>query len=320
MRRAFYSGSRHFQPLGAALGTKGITGPGKAHGKSRQFARYEEDPMFEKVAVIGLCLMGSARALAAPAPRAEKPPAHAGVNLDSTKKALESGDETRTLAALDEIELSADSKAAPLVDGLLARGANSKILLRALGVLGSLGQEPSSVAIAPYVKHRAPEVRRAAAQSLTRTKGPVAVQALRLALHGSDSALRGVAADGLGALGAKDAVPDLFVVLPKETPEAAAAIGTLCSGDECKKFVALLGKLPFDVMQSGFLPILLRTGPEVSDTLKIQLIDQLRRLATAKANELLSSALASFPANGNPKVKAAIDAALHGHSVAGDAP
>jgi len=276
--------------------------------------------MFERVAVIGLCLMGSAQAFAAPAPRAEKPPAHPGLNLDNTKKALESGDETRTLAALDEIELSADGKAAPLVDGLLSRGANSKILLRALGVAGALGQEPSSMAIAPYVKHRAAEVRRAAAQSLTRTKGPVAVQALRLALHGSDAALRGVAADGLGALGAKDAVPDLFIVLPKETPEAAGAIGTLCSSDDCKKFVALLGKLPFDVMQSGFLPILLRTGPEVPDSLKIQLIEQLRKLATAKANELLSTALTSFPANGNPKVKAAIDAALRGHSVSGEEP
>ncbi len=276
--------------------------------------------MFEKLAVIGCCLLGSTPVSAAPAAHADKPAAHANLNLDSTKKALESGDETRTLSALDEIELSGDRKAAPLVDALLNRGASSKILLRALGVAGALGQESSSAALAPYVKHRAPDVRRAAAQSLTRTKGPVAVQALRQALRGSDPALRGTAADGLGALGAKDAVPDLFVVLPKEVPEAAGAIGTLCSNEDCKKFVALLGKLPFDVMQSGFLPLLLRSNQEVPDTLKIQLIEELRRLATAKANELLSTALAAFPATGNPKVKAAMDAALHGHSVSGDEP
>jgi hypothetical protein len=276
--------------------------------------------MFEKLAVIGLCLVGSASALAAPPAHADKPPAHASLNLESTKKALESGDETRTLAALDEIELSGDHKAAPLVEGLLNRGASSKILLRAMGVAGVLGQESSSAALAPYVKHRIPEVRLAAAQSLTRTKGAAAVQALRSALRGSDAALRGTAADGLGALGAKDAVPDLFVVLPKDVPEAAGAIGTLCTGDDCKRFVALLGKLPFDVMQSGFLPLLLRTGPGVPDPVKLKLIEELRRLATAKANDLLSTALASYPANGNPKIKAALDAALHGHSVSDDEP
>ena len=275
--------------------------------------------MLQKLAVIGLCLgtLVPSVALAAPA---EKPKAHASLNLDATKKALESGDEARTLSALDEIELSADGRAAALLEALLSRGASVKILLRAIGVAGALGKPSSSAALAPYVKHRSPEVRRAAAQSLARTKGPSAERALREALHGSDAALRGTAAEGLGALGAKDAVADLFVVLPKEVPEAAGAIGTLCAGEECKRFVALLGKLPFDVMQSGFLPLLLRTGSDVPDLAKLQLIEQLRRMATQQANALLASALASYPASGNPKIKSAIDAALHGHTVTSSEP
>ena len=275
--------------------------------------------MLQKLAVIGLCLatLAPGQALAAPA---DKPAARSSLNLDSVKKALESGDEARALAALDEIELAADPRSVPLVEALLSRGASSKLVLRAIGVAGALGKESSSSALAPYVKHRTAEVRRAAAQSLARTKGSVAVQALRDALRGSDPALRGTAADGLRALGAKDAVPDLFVVLPKEVPEAAAAIGTLCSADDCKKFVALLGKLPFDVMESGFLPLLLRTGTEVPDSAKLQLIEQLRRMATQQANTLLKTALATYPATGNPKIKTAIDAALHGHTVTSSEP
>ena len=282
--------------------------------------------MLQKLAVIGLCVASFAPALvslspalasAAPAAKGKAQPA---LNLDATKKALESGDEARALAALDEIELSGDRRAAALVEALLARGASSKLLLRAIGVVGALGAPSSSSALAPYVKHRAAEVRRAAAQSLARTKGSVAVSALRGALRGSDQALRGTAADGLSALGAKEAVPDLFVVLPKDTPEAAGAIGTLCTADECKRFVALLGKLPFDVMESGFLPLLLRTDPGAADGSKLQLIEQLRRMATQKANALLATALASYPANGNPKIKSAIDAALHGHTVTSTEP
>jgi len=272
--------------------------------------------MLRKLAVIGLCLgilaLAPTLALAAPA---DKPKAHATLNLESSKKALESGDEARALAALDEIELSSDRRAATLVEALLGRGANSKLLLRAIGVAGALGAPSSSAALAPYVKHRAPDVRRAAAQSLARTKGSVAISALRDALRGSDPRLRSTAAEGLGVLGAKEAVPDLFVVLPKEVPEAAGAIGLLCRADECTRFVGLLGKLPFDVMESGFLPLLLRTDADAPDAARLQLIEQLRRMATSKASALLATALATYPEKGNPKIRAAIDAALHGHPV-----
>ncbi len=153
--------------------------------------------MLQKLAVIGLCLGALLPGYAVAAPKAA-PSVSASkstLNLENTKKALESGDEERALAALDEIELSGDRRAAPLVDALLARGASSKLLLRAMGVAGVLGKEASSTALAPYVKHRAPEVRRAAAQSLAHTKGSVAVHALREALRGSDPALRGTAAE-----------------------------------------------------------------------------------------------------------------------------
>jgi HEAT repeats len=270
--------------------------------------------MLLKLAVIGLCLGSLAPTVAQAAP-ADKPKAHSTLNLESTKKALESGDEARALAALDEIELASDRRAAPLVEAVLTRGASSAILLRAIGVAGALGAASSSNALAPYVKHRAADVRRAAARSLARTKGSVAVSALRDALRSNDAALRGTAADGLGALGAKEAVSDLFVVLPKEVPEAAGAIGVLCRADECQRFVGLLGKLPFDVMESGFLPLLLRTDADAPDGAKLHLIEQLRRMATQKSSALLATALASYPANGSPKIRAAIDAALHGHPV-----
>ncbi len=115
-------------------------------------------------------------------------------------------------------------------------------------------------------------------------------------------------------------MPDLFVVLPREVPEAAAAIGVLCRGEECKRFVGLLGKLPFDVMESGFLPLLLRTDADAPDAAKLTLIEQLRRMATQKSSALLATALATYPANGNQKIRTAIDAAIHGHPVTSTEP
>ncbi len=280
--------------------------------------------MLQKLAVIGLCLgalLPGNAAFAKPAAGAATANASKSkLDLESCKKALESGDEARALSALDEIELSADRRAAPLIDALLNRGASVPLLLRAMGVAGVLAQESSSSALAPYVKHRAPEVRRAAAQALAHTKGSVAVQALQSALRGSDPALRGTAADGLGTLGAKEAVPDLLSVLTKQVPEAAGAIGRLCRDAECKRFLNMLGNLPFDVMESGILPLLLRTGADVPESVKLQLIERLRRMATEKSSALLSTALATYPQNGSSQIRTAIDAALHGHPVTSTEP
>lgn len=267
--------------------------------------------MLKKLGI--LALLGAATL----APAVYAAPPQGKVDTAALKAALESGDEARALGALAEVETANDPAAAPLIEALLGRGANPKILTRALSVAGLLGRESSSALVAPYVTHRNPEVRRAAARALIHTKGPAAGKALRQALRSNDPALRGIAADGLGALGIKEAVPDLFAVLPRNVPEAAGAIGTLCTGDECDKFLELLGKLPFDTMQSGFLPLLLRPTPDVTERLKLRLIEKLRLLATSAANELLQTALGSYPKSGNEKVRKAIDGALHGRSVEG---
>ncbi len=131
-------------------------------------------------------------------------------------------------------------------------GASVKVLVRAIDVCGALKQQSSSAPIAPYFRHRTPDVRRAAVKALLKTRGPVAVKALRAALRSPDAQVRGISASGLGALGAKEALPDLFNALGHNVGEAAGSIGQLCSKKECEKFANLLGKHAFDIMTSGF--------------------------------------------------------------------
>src|SRR5688572_17231811 len=190
------------------------------------------------VLAIGLVLAAPAGA-AEPTPlqkAAQKKPAKSTLDSERLKKAIDSGEEAQVLAALSELAAVAEpdrAAAAELSDLVLARGGSAKVLLQALEVTGKLAQKSSTVALAPYVKHRQAEVRKAAALALIQTGGPEAVQALRDALRGSDAPLRGVAASGLGTLKAHEAVPDLFAVLPRGVGEAASAIGELCRGAEC---------------------------------------------------------------------------------------
>ncbi|HYQ17090.1 MAG TPA: HEAT repeat domain-containing protein [Polyangiaceae bacterium] len=249
------------------------------------------------------------------APKAEKPaPARSKLDLPSLQKALESGDESQAAAALDTIAKSGEPSGAALVEQLLARGASVTLLSRAIETLGILAQPSSGAALAPYAQHRTPELRRSALRALIATKSPLAGDALRRALHGNDPSQRAIAARGLGELNVRAAVPELFSVLPKDVAEAAQSLGVLCVRAECEKFTELLGRLRFEVMESGIVPILLRPQADVPDELKLKLIERLRRMATQPANQLLQTALAKFPSDGSPKVKQGIERALKGYS------
>jgi hypothetical protein len=141
-------------------------------------------------------------------------------------------------------------------------------------------------------------------------KFPREPKALRDVLHGSDRASRGFAASGLAELKAKDSVPDLFAVLAKDVPEAAGAIGELCTGAECGKFTDLLGRLPFDLMQTGLGPILLRPESEVPPEFKLELLERLRKLQTDEARNFSSTIQASYPEKGHAWVKYGLEQAV----------
>lgn len=251
---------------------------------------------------------------------AKAPPKVSKADLARWQRALEGGAETDVIAALNEIgALGRDgAPAAPLVDGLLARGSSAAALVVALETAGRIASVGSSGAVAPYVAHRRPDIRRAAALALRSTGGPVAIAALRRGLSSADPAVRAAAAGGLGELGAKEAVDDLFTVLGHDTPEAAVAIARLCSPEQCDRLMGLVGKLKFQVLEASFVPLLLRPDAELPEANKLAYIDKLRRLATKPAAAVLEAALAKLPKDDNSKLRAALQAALKARPVVGD--
>jgi HEAT repeat protein len=266
-------------------------------------------------AVVTVCIALAGLSTQAPAlAQKSKPAARPNkAEIDRLDQALTSAGEAEKLATLDELAKQTGANAplaAASVNALLARGASVAVLMRALEVSGKLAQPSSTAAVAPYTRHRLPELRVAATRALASTGGPEAVKALRDVLHGSDRASRGFAASGLAELKAKDSVPDLFAVLAKDVPEAAGAIGELCTGAECGKFTDLLGRLPFDLMQTGLGPILLRPESEVPPEFKLELLERLRKLQTDEARTFLSTIQASYPEKGHAWVKYGLEQAV----------
>jgi HEAT repeat protein len=258
--------------------------------------------------------LGAALPLSTATDAGAQPKKSAPKAVDAAKiqKELESGVESRVLAALDEVAKAGEGgkPAVVHVEKLLARGANAAVAVKALDVCGGLKQPSSSAPIAPYVQHRTADVRRAATRALVKTRGPAAVTALRKALRSSDAMVRGTAATGLGAMGAKEALADLFTALDHKVAEAAASIGQLCAPADCDKFAGRLGKLQFDVMTSGFDQILFRPPAEMPDDAKIKIVGKLRELGTKDAGKYLADVAERWPENWSKKVEQAIDAAV----------
>ena len=214
--------------------------------------------------------------------------------MATTVADLKSNDASKLRAALDDVRMGGKANAhlAPTI---------------AVTTLGDLENEAGSTVLASYAQHRSLKVRQAAVRSLIKTKGAVAIRALRRGLSDPDPMIRGVAANGLGVLKAKDALLDLSVALDHGINEAAISIGVLCGPAECDALSGRLGKLPFDVVSGGLDQALFRA--DLAEDSKIKIIGKMRELGTAEANKYLRDAQ-KRAGSLSPRLKQAIDQAV----------
>jgi hypothetical protein len=223
---------------------------------------------------------------------------------------LKSRDASQMRDAL-EAARQAGTRAAALsgvIQQLLRDGLPLDLTSQAIGALGALGAESSSKVLAAYAQHRDPKVRRDAARALMRTRGPEAVKALRRCLSDGDPGVRASGATGLGNLGARQFVPDLFLALERKNAEAGGAIGQLCNAEQCEQLLGKLGRISFDILSPGFDQILFRA--DLSEELKIKVVGRVREMGTGEANRLLKEVQGRWPAQGSKKLKQAIDQAV----------
>jgi hypothetical protein len=227
-------------------------------------------------------------------------------------KRLKSGDLTQVKSALDDVRVSAHAGAAavPAIAELLKQGLPPALAQSAVETLGETGSDGASEVLGWYAHHRNVALRRAAVEALGKTRGAIAIKALRATLSDPDQSVRGLSATALGDMKAREAVGDLFVALDHKVEEAAASIGELCEPAECERLAGKLGNVPFDVMTGGLDQVLLRGTKDVDDETKIKIVGRIRELGTAEANQFLKDVQIKWPAKTSPRVKQAIDQAV----------
>lgn len=253
--------------------------------------------------------------VAAPTDKADKKSAASAPDIDVKPiiAKLKAGDESTIKDGLDEARMagSGGAAAAPAVVDLLTRGLSLPLTQNAIDTLGDLEAESGSAVLAQYASHRNVKVRRAAVKALIRTKGAIAATTLKRALSDSDAVVRGAAASGLGALTAKDVVPELFIALDHRVNEAAVSIGQLCNPEQCDQLAAKLGKLPFDVVTGGLDQLLFRPAAEVNDDAKVNVVGRVREQGTIEGNKFLKEVQKRATAAGlSARVRLVVDQAV----------
>jgi HEAT repeat protein len=225
---------------------------------------------------------------------------------------LRSSDEAQLKSAFDEVRAAGESgaAAAPAVTDALLQGLPPALAEAGLATLTEVSAAAGVPAFVLYMHHRQSSVRRAAARGLAKAGGPEAVAALQRLLRDGDAGVRGLAATGLGALRAREAVPDLVLALERRVPEAAVALGRSCEGAACDGLLAHTGTVPFSIIGPGLEALVLRPAAEVDEPRKLRVVSAVRELGTHEGHELLKRLAAALGNNASPALSQALREAI----------
>lgn len=223
---------------------------------------------------------------------AEAQPA-GGAQGDDPYERLQSQDAEVAVAAIREVQASGGSRAAEALMDLLRSGTPDRVTGAALEALGALGRRESIDLLAEYARHRRPEVRVIALQSLSGMRDSRVEAVLVNALRDSNPQVRSTAAVALGEGGYTDSVPVLFQAYERGVREACAAIGKLGDADAADRLAGYLGRGDLPTILEGLGEFLGRRDFDIDA--KLRIVEQLLELAGPEVRRFLVSQRAEIP-------------------------
>ena len=151
---------------------------------------------------------------------------------------------------------------APTLESLIAAavaGGSDASVDAALDALRERGDERASEALVSLTTHRRVGARRRAYLALAALRGERARDAVSKGLSDIDGGIRSLCARALGEMGAREALPRLFLALERGVHDAARSIGALADEEQLPRFHAQLGRVPLGPMLEGYGRLVRRT-------------------------------------------------------------
>jgi HEAT repeat protein len=213
------------------------------------------------------------------------------------------------VSAVREVaELGGSSATQALMD-LLRAGPPDAITAAVIEGLGALGDRESIDLLAEYARHRRPEVRVLALQSLSAMRDSRVEAVLIDALRDSNAEVRSTAAVSLGEGGYSESVTILFQAFERGVTEACASIGKLGDAAAAERLTSFLGRGNLTTLLEGLAEFLVRRDFDMDA--KLRIVEQLLELAGPDVRRFLVSQVAEIPNTpGNRRLRQAMQDAI----------
>ena len=228
--------------------------------------------------------------------------------LEQARAQLDSARASEVEAGLTALGVLGRSSAVEVIAARIRRGLPPPLLATAVETLALLGHASAGPVLFELTAHRRPEIRLRAIQAIVATRPRGAARALQRGLSDLDGTVRGAAAEGLGALEAREALDTLFLAMDRGVPQAGMAIAHLADAAAVERFLGYVGERPFDVIGAPLSEMLLRD--DLAQSAKLAIVHRIAELATAGARELLVAFVEALDENDRSRARRAAEDAI----------
>ena len=247
----------------------------------------------------------SPSALAAPA---KKAPVSAGLSLEDLSKMLASQDSDELRMAIESAASLGKANVAPLLIERVRDGLPPDLLKAAIEALLAVGDARAAELFAELGHHRRAAVRANALVALSIMHPANAEAELIKGLSDHDASVRKTAAEGLGQIGTKLALPALFRALEHDVDGAAAAIGKLAEASTVPRVTAYFGRTSFLNLAPILDAVFMRRT--IAENVRVDLAETIIKHGTTEARAYMEGLAPRLPADTPPRLRKVVSETL----------
>jgi hypothetical protein len=227
-----------------------------------------------------------------------------GLSTEELAVMLVSSNPDEVRFALESAPQAPAQQLTPLLIERIRAGLPAELLGPAIDALVAGGLVSAAELLEELARHRRPEIRSRALLGLITLRAPHADRSLVRGLSDPAPEVRTTAARGLGLLGARARLAELFRAFERHIDGAAVAIGELAEPTTVPRIADYLGRSSFIELTPLLDGVLLRRN--LSDEAKLNLLDAIVKQGTGEARAYLEGLLPKLPTDSSARLRKAL--------------